>query len=426
MLDSVTTNPAADRPFAGGAEKPDEARPRYYARQPILNLHGDAYAYELLFRNGPEIACSSNTDKATWSILDTSVADGLEKLTGGLPAFVNCTLETLTSRIIEVLPPSLTVLEILETVEPTLELIAACERLKSLGFRIALDDFVWKPKFEKLVRLADYIKVDFTLSAAPERVKLIRKLRRSNLTFLAEKVETPEQFNQARKEGFTLFQGYYFCRPTLIKRNEIPVNKLARLQLLRDLEQEDFDIRRMSRLVERDAAIAYRLLRLANSPLYAVRQEVTSIESAVMVMGEKVFRRVVTLAVATALNEGGSAEVLRLALARARFCELAANLVGLDPPEQYLLGLFSLLPAMLRIPMEQAISALPLRGPLRSALLGEKIHERSLLCWIEASESGNWTTCDAVKRFHQLPDPQLAQIAADSAAWADDNLRLAT
>jgi len=234
VLDTAT-NPAVSRP-ASGAEEPEDARLRYYARQPILNLHGDAYAYELLFRSGPEAFCSFNGDKATWTILDTSVAVGLEKLTGGLPAFVNCTLETLASRVVEVLPPSLTVLEILETVEPDAELIAACKRLKSLGFRIALDDFVWKPKFDKLVRLADYIKVDFTLSGSPERVKLIRKLRKSNVTFLAEKVETPEQFEQARKEGFTLFQGYYFCRPTLIKRSEIPANKLARLELLRDLE----------------------------------------------------------------------------------------------------------------------------------------------------------------------------------------------
>ncbi len=405
------------------ADPADVNRVRYCARQPILNLHGDAYAYELLFRSGPDAACTFNGDKATWTILDASVAVGLERLTGGLPAFVNCTLETLTSRVVEVLPPSLTVLEILETVEPTPELIAACRRLKSLGFRIALDDFVWDLKYDNLIALADIIKVDFTLSESPERVKLIKKLRKSSVVFLAEKVETPEQFKQARNEGFTLFQGYYFCRPILIKRREIPANQLARLELLRNLERDDFDIRKISHMVERDAAIAFRLLRLANSPIYAMRQKVSSIESALMLMGEKAFRRVVTLAVATALSEGRSAEVLRLALTRARFCELAANLVGFDPSEQYLLGLFSLLPAMLRIPMEQAASALALRDQIRSALLGEKIPERSLLCWIEASESGNWSTCDAVKGFHQLTGPQLAQIAADSATWADQNLK---
>lgn len=409
-----------------GTERSDRDRSRYYARQPILNLQGDAYAYELLFRAGHEFSCSTNGDEATWTILDTSVTVGLERLTGGLPAFVNCTLQTLTSRVIEVLPPSLTVAEILETVEPTTELLAACAKLKSLGFRIALDDFVWHPRFEKLVGFADFIKVDFALSASPERVRLIRKLRKSNVRFLAEKVETLQQFEQARSEGFTLFQGYYFCRPALIKRSEIPANQLARLSLIRDLKEEDFDVRKISRLVERDAAIAFRVLRLANSPLYAVRQEVSSIESALMVLGEQAFRRVVTLAIATALNEGRSAEVLRLALARARFCELAANLVDMDPSEQYLLGLFSLLPAMLQVPMEQAISALALRDRIRSALLGEKIPERSLLCWIEASESGNWSSCDAVKRFHQLTDPQLAQIAAHSASWADDNLKLAS
>lgn len=419
---SSVASPAAPPP-ATGADTSDGNRLRYYARQPILNLHGDAYAYELLFRSGPESSCSANGDKATWAILDTSVAVGLEKLTGGLPAFVNCTLETLTSRVIEVLPPSLTVLEILETVEPTDELVDACKRLKSLGFRIALDDFIWKPEYEKLIKLADYIKVDFMLSASAERVKLIKKLRRRDVKFLAEKVETQKEFEQARKEGFTLFQGYYFCRPTLIKRNEIPANKLARVELLRNLQHEDFEIGTIGRLVERDAAIAFRLLRLANSPLYALRQEVNSIETALMVMGEKAFRRIVNLAIATALNEGGSTEILRLALTRARFCELAAQLVGFEPTEQYLLGLFSMLPAMLRVSMEQAISSLPLRDKIRSALMGEKIPERSLLCWIEASERGDWSMCGAVEHFQQLKDQRLSEFAADAAAWADDNLK---
>lgn len=421
MLNSLASPTVS--PAVAAALPPDEHRARYCARQPILNLHGDAYGYELLFRGGPETSCSFNGDRATWTILDTSVAVGLDKLTGGLPAFINCTLETLTSRVVEVLPPSLTVLEVLETVDPSAELIDACKRLKSLGFRIALDDFVWKPEYDKLLKLADYIKVDFTLSASADRIKLIRKLRRRDVRFLAEKVETQQEFEQARKEGFTLFQGYYFCRPTLLKRNEIPANKLARIELLRSLQQEDFDVRTISRLVERDAAIAFRLLRLANSPLYALRRQVNSIETAIMVMGEKGFCRIVNLAVATALNEGGSPEVLRLALARARFCELGAPGVGFDPTEQYLLGLFSMLPAMLRVSMEQAISSLPLRDEIRSALLGEKIPARSLLCWIEASEQGDWSRCNAIENFQQLTDGHLAGFAAEAAAWADDNLR---
>lgn len=128
----------------------EESSLRYFARQPILNLGGDTFAYELLFRNGPNRDTVWDGDKATRTVLDTTVMFGLNKLTGGLPGFVNCTLESITSRVVEVLPPNLTVLEILETVEPTSELIAACHRLKFLGFRLALDDFVWKPELTPL------------------------------------------------------------------------------------------------------------------------------------------------------------------------------------------------------------------------------------------------------------------------------------
>src|ERR1700677_3893605 len=135
---------------------------RYVARQPILDRNARVHGYELLFRAGPEAGFRGNGDIATRTMLDNTVIFGLEKLTGGLPPFVNCTRESLTEELVNVLPPSMTVLEILETLEPTPELITACRKLKDAGFRLALDDFTWEQKFDALVELADYIKVDFS------------------------------------------------------------------------------------------------------------------------------------------------------------------------------------------------------------------------------------------------------------------------
>jgi c-di-GMP-related signal transduction protein len=399
---------------------------RYYARQPILNARGAVYAYELLFRSGPESAFRGDGDQATRTMLDNTVMFGLERLTGGLPAFVNCTLEALTSQLVEVLPPSLTVLEILETLEVTPSLIAACEKLKDRGFGLALDDFVWRPELEPLIEIADYIKVDFTLSSHIDRLNWMKFLRNRHLKLLAEKVETREEFEQACDEGFTLFQGYYFCRPTLVEKREIPANQLTQLELLRNLQKSSFDLRKMSKLVERDAAITYRLLRLVNSPMYLFRKEVRSVEEALLVVGEKAFRRIATLAITTEISGDQPAEILRMALMRARFCELAAPSCHLDATEQYLLGLFSLLPAMLRIPMDQAISALALREEIHAALLGEKTRERGLLCWMEASERGDWSTCDTIRSLNNLDEVQLTQWAADSVEWAETTLRSAS
>lgn len=421
-----TSKLAVELPDLEGKHGSGENRVRYYARQPILDAQGRIFAYELLFRSAPEEKFRGESDQATRVMLDNAVVFGVDKLTGGQPAFINCTLEALTAELAEILPPSLTVLEILETVEPTEEVIAACRNLKAHRFRLALDDFIWKPELAPLVEISDFIKVDFLQSGRSERLALIKKLKHHPIRWLAEKVETEEEFEQARSEGFTLFQGYYFCRPTLVERGEIPPNKLAQLELLRSLQQDDLDLLRISKLVEQDAAITYRVLRMANSPLIAFRRKVLTVQTALMVLGESAFRHIATLAIASALSQDSSPALLRMALARARFCEQAAGLCGLDPPEQYLLGLFSLLPAMLRVPMDQAISNIQLQPEIAEALVGQKTRERDLLCWMEASERGDWSTCNTVEESQRLDNRTLAEYAAEAAEWADAALHLSS
>src|SRR5208337_3878915 len=185
-------------------------------RQPIMDRRGRVHGYELLFRAGPEAAFRGDGDMATRTMLDNTVIFGLEKLTGGVPAFVNCTKESLIEEMVHVMPSGMTVLEILESLEPTPGLIAACRRLKALGYRLALDDFTWKPGFDPLVEIADYVKVDFLLTSAQERENLLERLRGVTVALVAEKIESQEKYKQACEEGFTLFQGYYFCRPVLL------------------------------------------------------------------------------------------------------------------------------------------------------------------------------------------------------------------
>jgi EAL and modified HD-GYP domain-containing signal transduction protein len=398
---------------------------RYVARQPIMDKLGQVHAYELLFRSGPQLFFSGDGDLATRTMLDNAMLFGLEKLAGGLPAFVNCTSESLIERLVDILPASMTVLEILEILEPTPSLIAACRKLKAAGFRLALDDFVWAPKFEPLVELADYIKVDFTLSGPEERRALFEQLRGKTIAMLAEKVETQEEYKQACAEGFTFFQGYYFCRPILLKNRKVPSNRLSQIGILELMRGSSIDLHSLSRLVKRDASLTYRLLRLVNSPAYSMREDVRSIESALMVVGEDTFRRLALLAITSELNAGQPQEVLRMAFVRARFCELAATLCSLDPTEQYLLGLLSLLPAMLRMPMELLTPMLPLREDIRAALQGTMNHERSLLHWLEHEENGDWEECDEVVQARGLNQQTLLAQYAEAVVWADATLRSA-
>jgi EAL and modified HD-GYP domain-containing signal transduction protein len=395
---------------------------RFVARQPILDLQSKVHGYELLFRAGPEASFRGDGDFATRTMLDNTVIFGLDKLTVGLPAFVNCTLESLTERFVDVSPPSLTVLEILETLEPIPELVALCLKLKSLGYRIALDDFSWHPKFTPMVMLADYIKVDFLQSDSAERLELFDRLRGTRAVLVAEKVETLEEYKQACKEGFTLFQGYYFCRPQLMQCRKIPANRISHIHMLTLLQQDPLDLLQLSQLVKRDTSLAYRFLRLVNSPMFTVRQKISSIMSALLLIGDDAVRRIATLAITSELGAKQPPELLRMAFVRGRFCELASCLCGLTRGEQYLLGMFSLLPAMLRIPMLYLAPDLPLREEIRAALMGKVSRESSLLRWAESHERGDWEVCDTIIHAYGLNHEKMTWFYAEAVVWADSAL----
>jgi EAL and modified HD-GYP domain-containing signal transduction protein len=391
---------------------------RYVARQPIMNLRGHVHGYELLFRNAPDAVAGQGLDAAARTMLDNAVIFGLEWMTNGLPAFVNCTAEVLAEDLVLVLAPQLSVLAIPGNLELTPPLLDCCRKLKARGFRIALDDFTWKPNLRPLAAIADYIRVDFNRFGVAER-QYLRTVDGAPIAMVAKGVETQEDYQLANAEGFTLFQGSYFCHPVLLKKRKVPANRLLHFEIVRMLHHDPIDIHQVSQLVLRDASLTYRLLRLVNSPIYAIYQEVRSIDAAILAMGENAFRRIVTLAILSELNGEESPEILHMALLRARFCELAAATSGLDSAEQYLLGMLSLLPAMLRLPMEELTPSLPLRAEICEALQGTLNPERSLLAWLECHEQGDWETCDLIAKANELSRVQLMQCYAESVVWSE-------
>ena len=393
-----------------GSLQEQASESRYVARQPILDLRSNVHGYELLIRD------NSSTSLGNAAIL------GLEQLTCGLPAFVSCSVASLTEDWVHDLPPNLTVVELSDELEPTSALMAACRKLKGMGFRLALDDFTGKPEFQPLVDIADYIKVNFLKLDATERRTLLRRLAGSPGRLLAKHIETQEDYRQACAEGFKLFEGYYFCHPEPIKNHRIPANRLVHLEIMELVQNESVDLQRLSQLVMCDASLTYRLLRLVNSPVCAMRQEVTSIQSALMLVGEKTFRRIAMLAIASDFNTDQPAEILRMAFERGRFCELASGLCGLIPTEQYLIGMVSMFPAMLRIPMGDLARSLPLREKAREALLGAVNAEGILLQWLSCHEHGDWAGCDAIIQANNLRHDQITRCHAEAVAWSNTAL----
>jgi EAL and modified HD-GYP domain-containing signal transduction protein len=398
---------------------------RYIARQPILDRSGNVYAYELLFRNGLTNSFQGDVETATYTTVDNAVLFGLEYLTAGSTAFINCTGNVVVDELPRVLPPANTVIELLETVEPTPELIESCRKLKKLGFRIALDDFIWEPRLAPLVELANYIKVDVLQLNHEERLKLLKQLPRNAATLVAEKVETQEEYQLVREEGFRLFQGYYFCRPEMLTKRGIPANTRFHLEILQQLLNDPLDLARLCPLVESDASLAYRLLRLVNSVGFGIRREVQSIHAAMVIVGDDSFRRIATLAIASQLNSSRSAEILHTALVRARFCETAAPSCQLNGTEQYLLGMLSLFPAMLQVPIDEIAPMLPLRQPIRESLSGLAHPERKVLTWLESHERGDWAAGDRIVQSQGIDGEQMARLYVEAVQWADTAIRAA-
>jgi EAL and modified HD-GYP domain-containing signal transduction protein len=399
---------------------------RYVARQPILDVRGQVHGYELLFRSGPtSVEFSGDGDAATRIVLDSSVLMGLDRLTGGLPMFVNCTREALMRGLVKVLPAEHTVLELLETLEPNAGLLKACKELKARGFRLALDDFVWSPKWQPLLELADYVKVDFSQTTSRQRAELKRRIGSRPIKLIMERVETQKEHALSIKEGFTLFQGYFFCRPMLMQNRNVPPNRVVHLEILQAVLECPLDIKQISALVKRDPSLTYRLLRIVNSPIYATRQVVSSIQDALVLVGDEMFRRIAMLATASEMKGNHPSELLRMAFLRGRFCELAASITRKDPTEQYLLGMLSLLPAMLNVPMDSVVMALPLRNELRDALQGKDNEERTVLNWLVHYELGEWENCDQLARAAGLPEDRILQIYSEAVTWAEINMSLA-
>jgi EAL and modified HD-GYP domain-containing signal transduction protein len=391
---------------------------QFIARQPILNARREIVAYELLSRTGWENWFRGERGEATRRTLDQCVFMGIESLTHHQLAFVNCTREILLSRWVTLLPPETTVLEILETVAPDRELVETCIDLRKMGYKLALDDLMPRPEMQPLIDLASYVKVDFRLQDAEKRRQIHSMVRGSNAALLAEKLEDQEQFNIARAEGYEYFQGYFFGKPAVTATRDIPTNRLNYLRLLVELTRDPLNLKDVAEIVKIEASLCYRLLRLANSPLWGRRSDVTSVLDAFMLVGEDRFRMLVSVAASCEMGENRMPALTTQSLERARFCELMAPLIGEKPSEQFMLGLFSLLEAMLGIPMATILQTLPLRKETKAALQGATNQVSVPLCMIKNFELGAWEPCVGTAKTLDISEQTLTGLYIEAVQWA--------
>jgi c-di-GMP-related signal transduction protein len=365
---------------------------RFMARQPIFDRRLRVYAYELLFRGGPENYFQPAKHASASVIANSVTLFDLQNLTGHARAFVNADELALRLGAPRLLPPDRIVVEILETVPASEEVVAICRDLRATGYLLALDDFVDSPKIAPLVELAQFLKVDFRLSDQETRERIAAKYAKNGISLLAEKVETERELEEARRLGFAYFQGYFFCKPFMMETRDIPGNKLIYLQLLNAVATPELDYALIEGLLKREPSLLYRLLRYLNSPLLGLRAEITSVRQALTLLGEQEFRRWVSIFAVVFMAEGKPPELIRTALTRAYFCEEFSGPAQLNDKKSslFLMGLISLADALLDKPISEVLGGLPVTQEVKTALLGGENRFRDVYELLLALERAEW------------------------------------
>jgi EAL and modified HD-GYP domain-containing signal transduction protein len=343
----------------------------YLARQPIYDSRLRVAGYELLFRGGPaDAAHFSDGDQATSEVITSSVVDiGLDNLVGSHPAFINATSGFLNGDLPLPEQKGRIVLEVLEHIELDDALLKHLTALSQAGYQLALDDFVYRPGCEPMLRLVDYVKLDVQALGADELAWHVDRLRPYGARLIAEKVEDYPMLATCRELGFDMYQGFFFCRPRLIRGTRPEANRLAVMQLIARLQNPATGMDDLERLVACDPALSYRLLKYINSAYCALRVSVTSIRQALIMVGTNLVRSWATLLLMSRLSDGKPSELIGTALIRARMCELLGkNDSSRDDSQYFTVGLLSVLDALLDVPMEQVVAGLPFDDEICAAL----------------------------------------------------------
>jgi c-di-GMP-related signal transduction protein len=401
----------------------------FVARQPIFDRIRRLFAYELLFRSDNvrnEFDGSEAASATTQLIANSLLTIGWDNILGGKQAFINFDRTLLLAGLHTILPRENVVLEILETVTPDEEVIAACRKLHRQGYAIALDDFVDGPSYQALLEMANVIKVDVQATSIEEQQRLLKTYQPRGTAMLAEKVETPEDFDRAWQAGYDFFQGYFFARPVLVRGKQIPANKVACLKLLTEMQRPDLDFRRLEALVSEDVSLSYKLLRYANSARFYGHADIRSVKQALAMLGEDNIRHWVVLAAFPAMAEDKPGELVTLSLVRARFCERVAQAAMI--PEYklaFLMGLFSLLDALIDTPLQEALKQVSVVPAISQALLGtcgELDAFRTVYNLVCRYEVGDWEAAKELASKLNIEFVAIGSAYAESTRWAHQAL----
>ncbi|HEC13498.1 MAG TPA: HDOD domain-containing protein [Acidiferrobacteraceae bacterium] len=395
-----------------------ESKKIFVGRQPICNKQLEVVAYELLFRDSEaNYANFSDENCATSQIIVNAVIDiGLDRIVNDKNAYINITRDIILGGQLTEFNERRLGLEILEGVPVDEKVVKAVQILSQRGHTILLDDFIFHEDLIPLVEIADIIKIDvlqLDKEAIGEHVDILQK---HDVELLAEKIEGPEMFEFCKDLGFDCFQGYFFCKPKIIRGERIPADRLAIVQLLAKLQDPKTEFSELEKLVSKDVSMSYRLLRIINAAQYGLNRKVDSIKEALVILGFRAIRNWISLLSMSSID-GKPHELMVTAMVRAHMCELLAKEIDRkDFDTFFTVGLFSVLDALLDQPMDVVLKALPVSEEIKAALLGQEGPLGEALTCVLAYERGDWDKLI----FDKVGRDAYGKLYLDAVKWADD------
>jgi c-di-GMP phosphodiesterase len=402
----------------------------FVARQPIFDLKDQLVGYELLFRSTAQADGANSLDHdqmAAEVFVNATLGIGFERLLGEVPAFLNFTRAGLLDERWRLLDPSRVCIELLEMIDPDDEVFAACQRLRRVGYRLALDDFEFDERWVRFFPLVDIIKVDVLDKTREQIAEMAERLRSSGARLLAERVETAEVRQQCTDAGYSLFQGYFYARPETVQKRELPLEHMAIMRLMNLLVDPNSSDTELEEAFRADISLSYRLLRIVNSAAIGGRG-IESIRHALRIVGRDMLYRWMALLLVNSVvrDTGRERELAQTAIHRARVCERIAEARGSagDEGPLFMVGLFSVLDAILNVSMEDLTRHLNLSPEVRGALMRTGGPYATPLAVVEAYERGEWDVVSAMSPSAGVPAAQISSLYLESMVWVQERAKL--
>jgi len=363
----------------------------FVGRQPILNRGKKIFGYELLFRNSVvSDADVLNNIKATATVIVNTLNNiGLKRLIGEKKGFINVDAEILESGILDLLPKENLVLEILETVELTNNIVELCKKLRINGYQLALDDFIYCEPLSPAMRTANYIKIDLPMYNRQSLTRVVGQLKSYPVKLLVEKVETKEDFDLCYALGFDFFQGYFFAKPSVVTAKSLSPAQLVLIELSRALSRED-EFYTIEALFKKNPELNYKLLKFMNSAAFYATEKITSVRQSLALLGYRNLQKWVTLLLFA--GEGGDSRLsplLERAALRGRIMELLAKKITNDPviaDSAFMTGALSMIDSLLEMSITNILSEFNLSQDINNALINREGFLGKLIIIIELLE----------------------------------------